>query len=265
MGSHGELPATVPRGSHLHAAPTHAHVRGCQWDCSPHASWLSLPIPYLSIFIPSIPISPSPSLHPFSYSYATSLHPTSFHLCPSIPDLSILLPPSPDLYFHPSIFIHPIPIPPSTALRSPSLQFHPFIPIPPSSPHPHPFSHAIPGSQLTLTALWVAMAEAVGAVPAAVTAGTGHVLLAAALPRNHAQRHVRVPIAGTSIQRACWVTVTRCQERGASGVLAAGTRSCETGAVGTRSHRAGTSCGAGVPGHSRAQAVGDRMSERGCR
>lgn len=230
MGSHGELPATVPRGSHLHAAPTHAHVRGCQWDYSPHASWPSFLIPYPSIFIPSI-----------------------------------LIPPSPYLYLHPSTLMHPIPIPPSTSLHSPSLQFHPFLPTPPSSLHPHPLSHAIPGSQLTLTALWVTVAKAIGAVPAAVTAGTGHILLAAALPRNHAQRHVRVPIAGTSIQRPCWVTVTRCQERGSSVVLAAGTRSREAGAGGTRSHRAGTSRGAGVPGHSRAQAVGERMSERGCR
>lgn len=219
MGSHGELPATVPRGSHLHAAPTHPHMRGCQWDHSPHASWPSfptpypsifipsIPIPYPSIFIPSIPIPPSPSLHPFSYNYATCLHPTSLHLHPSIPDLSILIPPSPYLYLHPSILIHPIPIPPSTSLHSPSLQLHPFIPTPPSFPHPHPFSHAIPGSQLTLAALWVAVAEAIGAVPAAVAAGTGHILLAAALPRNHSQCHVRVPVAGTSIQRACRVTV----------------------------------------------------------
>lgn len=194
MGSHGELPATVPRGSHLHAAPTHAHVRGCQWDHSPHTSRPSFPIPYSSF--------PPPSLHPFSHNYDTSLHPTSFHLHPSVPDLSILISPSPYLYFHPSILIHPFPIPPSPSLHPPSLQLHPFIPTPPSSPHPHPHpsSHAIPGSQLTLAALWVALAEAIGAVLTAVTAGTSHILLAAALPRNHAQRHVRVPIAGTSIQ-----------------------------------------------------------------
>lgn len=166
MGSHGELPATVPRGSHLHAAPTHAHVRGCQWDHSLHASWPSfpitypsifipsIPIPYPSIFIPSIPIPPSPSLHPFSYNYATSLHPRSFHLHPSIPNLSILIPPSPYLYLHTSILIHLVPIPPSTSLHPLSLQLHPFISTPsiiPSSPSSsllpcHPWLPAHAGS-----------------------------------------------------------------------------------------------------------------------
>lgn len=155
--------------------------------------------------------------HPSIHSHTTLPHPSILYPSISIPLSPIF--PSSSLHHHTSTSIPPssrIPIPPSTSLHYPSLQLHPFIPTPVSFPHPypHPFSHAIPGSQLTLAALWVAMAEAIGAMSAAVTAGTSHILLAAALPRNHAQRHVRVPIAGTSIQRACRVTVACCQERG---------------------------------------------------
>lgn len=145
---------------------------------------------------------PSPSLHHHPTIHSHTIMPYPFVLHPSIPISLSQIFPSSSLHRHTStsILIHPNPILPSTSLHSPSLQLHPFIPTAPSSPHPHPFSHALPGSQLTLAALWVAMAEAIGSVPAAVTAGTSHILLAAALPCNHAQRHVRVPITGTPIQ-----------------------------------------------------------------
>lgn len=51
-------------------------------------------------------------------------------------------------------------------------------------------------------------AQAIKAVLAAVTTHTSDVLFAATLPRNHAQRCVCVTVTHTSIQRACWVTVT---------------------------------------------------------
>lgn len=191
---------------------------------------------------------------------AHGLHrpPSPSHILPS------LTPPLPSLHLHPSIPHPSISITPSPPLHPIFLYPHPSIYIPSSPPLHHPSTPhppvPIPGSQLTLAALRIAMAEAVGAMPAAVTAGTGHVLLAAALPRNHAQRHVRVPIAGTSIQRARRVAVTRCRERERPrGAVAAGTGSCRAGAGGTGSR------GAGVPWDSRAQAVGARMSERGCR
>lgn len=139
MGSHGELPATVPRGSHLHAAPTDAHVRGCQWDHSLHASWPSFPIPYPSIFIPSIPI-PYPSIFICSIPIPPSI---LIQLC-HIPPSYIL--PSPSLYpqsFHP----HPsitIPLPPSLHPHaSPFLHQHPFITHPSNfTPSSLPLCHS---------------------------------------------------------------------------------------------------------------------------
>ena len=150
MGSHGELPATVPRGPHRHAAPrTNTHMVGCHTalppttapsalsDVQPAAPQPSLLVPWPKVSLALLLIPPSLTLPP------------SFHLQLSIPILlpSPSSPPIASSPTHPASPFHPQPS--SLILPSPSLHLlslHPYLPI--SSVHLHSSSVPTPTSPL---------------------------------------------------------------------------------------------------------------------